>query len=463
MQYTYPQQYIFIPPDMVSGLASGIFIIGSVALFIMFRKFILNFYLKKERLLAISNLLYAAGILLFVADTFFYAWKKIFLDDYAILSLLSVIIGILVVLGVPKFRLPMFAIIAFIIALIPIEIPNLSYTVQSRTYTVVIKYIPLELFVAGLIIYLSIMFILTRVYGPVSLSISLAIFSILLYVADMEATVNPLVTMALHVLSFSFFIASGLFGAEKTIISGFDKTLVAYLVTIGVGSVLYTVHVSIPLAISLSGVVLFGGVAAYFSTIFESKYYKFRDIPSLLLSLGDLLFSLVSLLLIPHLFFFYGMPEFSFMDRPTFTVIVFEMLLFTIILFAIASLTIIRQQKTLPILSFLAGVGSTIIYINPLTYRPLIVVINAIIFLIPTLIFLRFGYRLHKMKSPGASVTLSTGIVLLLYIVSYGYLLQVGTLSLLESILFFFAAVATTFISMYGIIIIPASRSVKKE
>ena len=462
MQYTYPQQYIFIPSDLISGLASGIFIIASVALFVMFRKIILNIYQRRDKLLALSNLIYMIGILVFSAEAIFYIWQKKFLDEYVVLSIISVVIATIVVLGIPKFRLIMFAFSTIILALIPLEIPPLSYTVQSKTYTVVVKYIPLEIFVTGLTIFLLMMFIITKMYGPLSLGVSLGIYSILLYTTSSGIVIDPILRMALHVVSFAFFISSGLFGSEKTIISGLDKTFAAYLVSSGIGIILYVLQYSIPSAITLGGVILFGGVAAYFSTVFESKYYKFRDIPSLLLSFGDLSFGLVSMLTIPNILLSYGIAMPLVMDYTLYTAVVFEILLLTVVLFAFSSLTIIKQQKYIPLMTFLAGISAAVTAIDPFTFRGILVVVDAIIFAIPTIIFLRFGYKLYRMQSPGASVTISTGLVLLLYIVSFSALFQFGALPLLGSIIFLFLAILTTLISMYGIIILPGSRSVKK-
>jgi len=462
VQYTYPQQYIFIPSDLTSGLASGIFLIASVALFVMFRKLILNVYQRRDKLLAFSNFLYMLSILVFIAEAIFYIWQKNFLDEYVILSLIGVIAGTIVVLGVPKFRWVFLAFSAVILILIPIEIPPLSYTVQSRTYTVVLKYIPLQIFITGLITFLIVMFVITRVYGPLSLAISIGVYSILLYTTSSGVIVDPFLKMALHVVSFAFFISSGLFGSEKTIISGFDKTFAAYLVSGGIGIILYALQFSIPLAITLGGVILFGGVAAYFSTIFERKYYKFKDTPSLLLSLGDLSFGIVAMLMIPNILLSYGISMSILIDYTLYTIAVFEMLLLTVVLFAFASLTIIRQQKYVSLMTFLAGISATVTAIDPFVFRSILVVVNAIIFAIPTLIFLRFGYKLYKMRSPGASVTISTGLVLLIYIISFGVLFQFGSLTLLGAIIFLFLAILSTLISIYGIIIIPGSRSVRR-
>ena len=462
MQYTYPQQYIFIPSDLTSGLASGIFIIASVALFVMFRKFVLNMYQRRDKLMALSNFLYMLAIMIFSAEAIFYIWQKTFLDEYVVLSLIGVIAGIIVVLGIPEFRWIVLAFSAIILILIPIEIPPLSYTVQSM-YTVNIKLIPLQIFITGLIAYLIFMFVITRVYGPLSLAISLGVFSVLLFtIRTGVIVVDTFSEMELHVLSFVFYISSGLFGSEKTIISSLDKTFAAYLVSVGVGMILYTLQISIPLAITLGGLILFGGVAAYFSTIFESKYYKFKDTPSLLLSLGNLSLGLVAMLLMPNILLAYGISLSIFMDYTIYTTVIFEMLLLTVLLFAFASLTIIRQQKFISFMTFLAGISAAVAAVNPFVYRSILVVVDAIISAIPISIFLRFGYKLYKMGSSGTSVTISIGLVLLIYIVSFGALLQFGVLSLLGAIVFLFLAIATTLISIYGIIIIPGSRSVKK-
>ena len=455
MQYLYPQQYIFIPSDWASGLASGIFIISSVALFVMLRKMILNYYQKKGNLLVLSNLIYAIGISAFLIDSIVYIRWKVFLDEYLILSLLSVIIGTVIVLGVPKVRIVIIAFSALILALVPINIPLTS----PYIYFVMIKYVPLGIYIIGVISLLLVMFHVTRVYGPLSLSISLIFLSFDVFIAFLGVTLTPFLKMELYTATFSFFIASGLFGSEKTSVSGIAKTVAAYVTIGGIGFTLYAIRISVPLAITLGGIILFSGIAAYFSTVFDAKYYKFKDNPSLMLSLGDLAFSITVILLIPDEIISYNYPLPFFMNLTLYRILVFEFLLTPIILFAIASLIITKKQLYISLISFLAGVNAALAVVALDTYLSLIIFIDVIVFSVPTLIFLYFGYKLYRTSSPGASVTLSTGITLLLYILAFGMLFGIAALTLVQSILFLFLSIITTLLLFYGIIILPASKS----